>query len=268
MNLEDIHHYFSIIKKSNFRFFLFSIALSILLTAVIYFRESNLIDEISFVHVLIWQLTIWTPWSVSYTLFLRFKDRPRIQKHSDLLFFTIGIFWIGIHFIWFFLISSNFSPYLGKPATGYGVYPYFFIFWTLIDFMILITIYFISKQAAVTSINSLGPKTYKLELTRGGETILCTPQEIYWLSSDNYYTHLQTSYGKFIMRNTLKYYYEMLQSNNFLQIHRSTVINIDFVIGLSKIDKKLFVLTKDQGKHAVSRNNAAIVKEKFQKLKS
>ncbi len=247
-------------QRAVFKFLAFIASLSIVLSVVIYFREEEIKDQINFIKVLVWQLVIWCPWMLMYYFSPKVWARVKTVNYGSSIYYCFGLTWVFLHFTWFFFISSNYSPYLGMPATGYGVYPYFFIFWTLID-IIIVGIILYSETQEYSSKRSSTPTI--IELTRREEKLFCEPQEIHWLSSDNYYTHLETKHGKFVMRQTLKYYKEQLRSDEFIQIHRSTIVNIRFVKGLSKDNNKLYVMLKDGSKKSVSKKNVVMVRSLF-----
>lgn len=242
----------NISKRANLQFSVFIVSLSIVFSLAIYLREVSIKDQVDFIKVLLWQMIIWTPWAIVFYLSPKVRAGLRTIRYGDALYYGSGLVWVCIHYGWFFLISSNYSPYLGKPATGYGVYPYFFIFWSLIDLIIIGLIIYI--QIPDNSVKKV-PKPKLIELTRGGETFFCNPYDIHWLSSDNYYTHLYTIRGKFIMRKTLKYYHEHINSYEFIQIHRSTIVNLRYIKGLTKYHNKLCVILKDGTKKTVSKKN-------------
>jgi len=246
-------------KKTTLQFSVFIISLSIVFSLVIYLREADIKDQIHFSNVLLWQVIIWIPWIVVFYLSPRIRTSLRPVKYGETIYYGSGFICLCIHYGWFFWISSNYSPYLGMPATGFGVYPYFFIFWTLVDLIIIGIIYTIGRNNSVKIIS----KPIMIELNRGGETFFCNPKDIYWLASDNYYTHLHTIHGKFVMRKTLKHYKEQINSQDFVQIHRSTVINVQYVKGFTRYNKRLFVILKDDSKKPVSKKNVPGVKAIF-----
>jgi DNA-binding LytR/AlgR family response regulator len=158
---------------------------------------------------------------------------------------------VSIHFGWFFFVSSYYSPYLGFPATRYGVYPYFFIFWSAIDIGLL---GFVFDQI---NRNKEDPRTFdtiRIELVRGDKKYFCESRQVYWLAADNYYTKLYTEYGTFLMRKSLKHFKDLLPPEEFKKIHRSTVININQVSQLVRgKNDSLEVVLKDGNKRRVSR---------------
>lgn len=250
-------------KRSILIFIVFIASLSLVLSLAIYLREGSLKHQIDFSNVLLWQMIIWSPWAAAFYLLSIVNTNLRTIKYGDIIYYVSGLVWVCLHYVWFYFISSNYSPYLGQPGTGYGVYRYFFIFWTLID---LIFIGYIKNNKYAQRPDTSEKKESKptlIQLTRGRETFFCEPRDIHWLSSVNYYTTLYTVHGKFIMRKTLKYYNEHINSDEFIQIHRSTIVNVKYVKGLSKSRNELCVVLKDDTKKTVSKKNQPKVRSIF-----
>ena len=236
-------------KLKNFVFLFLIIAF--VLGGLIYWREYATRDQVSLIHVLIWQIGVWAPWILGFIL-LRKMHRNLVNTKIGLAKLTlIGVVLVGLHFGWFFLLSSTASPYLNLPGSRFGVYRYFFVFWTLIDLALL--------WFMVDKLNTSQEQTEKipllLELTRGGNKFFCKPSDIQWLVSENYYTKLATNQGIFMMRKPLKTYLEILPMHTFLKIHRSTIINMDYVVELARgSGSTLEVIMQDGTRRRVSKS--------------
>lgn len=227
-----------------------TITIGILLGLLIYWREGAARDQVSLYHVLLWQIAIWTPWVIGFWVLDRIIKKTNKSKYSGLMLFGYCIILVGLHFGWFFFLSSNFSPYLDLPGSRYGVYRYFFIFWTLIDVGL---IWFIIDKLKVVENEELTPPLL-FELTRGGNKYFCEPAQILLLAAENYYTKLYTTEGVFIMRKPLKSFQEVLPPDTFKKIHRSTIINVNYVSELGRgNDKGLEVIMKDGTRRRVSK---------------
>jgi len=127
-------------KIRNIKFYIFLVLFAISLASIIYWREDGARQEVAFWHVGIWQVCIWIPWVFGYHFFGWVIKSTQHFKPKKIVLLGSCIIWTGVHFVYFFEISSNFSPYLELTATRYGVYPYFFIFWTLIDIGLILHI--------------------------------------------------------------------------------------------------------------------------------
>ncbi len=218
---------------------------------LIYWREYATRDQVTLIHVLLWQLLIWLPWILIFLAFKILIEKLRRITYGRALIIGIGFAWVAMHFGWFFNLSSTISPYLDLTGSKYGVYRYFFVFWTLIDFGILwfvIDKLWWKKDAKIEA-----PVLF--ELTRGGKKHFCEPAQIHWLAAENYYTKLFTTEGVFLMRKPLKSFYDVLPAETFKKIHRSTIINVDFVSELARgTGSTLEVIMKDGTKRRVSKS--------------
>ena len=225
---------------------------------IIYWREGDVRNQISFLHVLCWQIGIWILWWPAYLVFEKMIVKSGWRKGIAL---ASGFLWLGIHYSWFVFLSSRFSPYLGLPATRYGVYPYFFIFWTLVD---IVLIWYVLNILDRQKLKFMESKPAMFELSRGDKTFYCHPEQIHWLSAEDYYTRFHTEQGAFLIRNSLTEILKKLPQGDFKRIHRSTVINIRYVSGLGKTrNGGLEVILKDGSTRKVSRNHLKEIKSLF-----
>lgn len=232
--------------------------IGILLGLLIYWREYSVREQVSLLQVLIWQIGIWTPWTFSFKVFEKIMEKTHQTRMGILLLFVSCILWVGLHYGWFFFLSATFSPYLGLSETRFGVYPYFFIFWTLMDLGLM---WFVIDKLQV--VKSEEPPLL-VELTRGGNKYFCGPEQIHWLAAENYYTKLYTTEGVFVMRKPLKAFHDVLPPVIFKKIHRSTIINVNYVSELAKgHDHRLEVVMKDGTRRRVSRNFAKEINHFF-----
>ena len=227
------------------------LAIALILASLIFWREYELRYEVALYKVILWQLAIWTPWVLGFWVLHSALPKIGSLKYGSLFLPALCFFLIGLHFGWFFLISSNFSPYIGQYGCRFGVFRYFFVFWTFIDVILLWFV--VDKLKGVPRAEATPP--LRLELTRGNNTYFCEPDQIHYLASENYYTKLFTSEGVFVMRKPLKYFGDVLPQEIFKKIHRSTIVNVNHVAELARDkDYKLDVVMKNGTRKRVSRN--------------
>ena len=114
--------------------------LSGVMAAAIAWRVSGRTGVPHFMPIFTWQLAIWFPW-VAYYIAVNFL-RNRIctlqiaSVRASGLHVVAALLIAISHLGWYWQVSSNFSPFLGLPSTRFGVYPFFFIFWFLIDLLL------------------------------------------------------------------------------------------------------------------------------------
>lgn len=228
-----------------------TISIALVMGLLIYLREYETRDQVTLYRVFLWQLGIWLPWIIGFKVLERIIKKINKTKFGIFLLLSSSIIWAGLHLGWFFFLSSTYSPYLGLPGSRFGVYRYFFIFWTLIDVGLIWFV--IDKLKGVE--NEKLPPPLLFELTRGSNKYFCEPSQIQLLVAENYYTKLYTTEGVFVMRKPLKSFQDVLPPDMFKRIHRSTIINVNYVSELAKDDyKSLEVIMKDGTRRKVSRN--------------
>lgn len=240
------------------KFLALTIFIGVCLGLLIYWREHDVRAMVSLTGVLLWQIAIWSPWTLGFKLLESVGGLSSRPGYRILLLAVFSLVWISLHFAWFFVFSSYFSPYLDLPGTRFGVFRYFFVFWTVMDLGLLLFVLDKIKTGPKESPSLL------LELTRGSNKFFCEPSQIYLLTAENYYTRLLTSEGVFVMRKPLKAYEEMLPPDIFLRIHRSTIINVNHVSELARGNGHgLEVIMKDGSRRKVSRNSTSEINRFF-----
>ncbi|SHG73041.1 LytTR family DNA-binding domain-containing protein [Flagellimonas flava] len=236
------------------------IVIASILGLLIYWREYATRDQVEVYQVVLWQVGIWMPWLLGFMALQGLEKWSRNIKNNLFLLITASLILIVLHFGWFFWLSSNASPYLHLEGSKFGVYRYFFIFWTFID---LGLVWFIIDKLKTSEHEKQDPPLL-LELTRGGNTVFCEPSQIHLLAAENYYTKLFTSEGVFVMRRPLKSFLEVLPDRTFQKIHRSTIINLEQVSELARGNgSTLEVVMKDGTRKRVSKNYIKEVKRFF-----
>jgi DNA-binding LytR/AlgR family response regulator len=73
-----------------------------------------------------------------------------------------------------------------------------------------------------------------INASSGADVKLITVDEICYFQSDTKYTRAVTSNGEALIRKSLKELLEELDPSSFWQIHRSTVVNVNAIAGVSR----------------------------------
>lgn len=242
-------------------------AVSIVLALVTYARTVGEFGEVSFWRVLAWQLGIWLPWTGLAPLIAisTLPEEGAISRPGGLFrpLLLLPLI-VGLHMAWFYWLSSLFSPYLGAEPTRYGVFPFFFVFWTFLDlaFGALVIGYarlLILQDHAAELLQATGDSTSpkgqgRLIVRSKGRDILLSTDEIMWIGAEDYYASLHTEGGNYLIRRTMKELVGLLPASNFLRVHRSTIINIAFLDRVEPGDKSAAaVILKDGTRRRVSR---------------
>jgi len=87
-------------------------------------------------------------------------------------------------------------------------------------------------------------------------------QEIRYLEADGDYVTIHTEKDKFLKEKTMKYFEIHLDPARFIRIHRSTIINVDFMDKLEYYDKESYaILMKDGTRLKASTAGYKLLKE-------
>lgn len=69
----------------------------------------------------------------------------------------------------------------------------------------------------------------KIPVRQGNKTYIVDPRNILYISASGYYAELFTSEKKHVLRESLNNLEEILDPSSFVRVHRSTIINLNFV---------------------------------------
>ncbi len=113
-----------------------------------------------------------------------------------------------------------------------------------------------------TSTNTINNK--KFAIKSNGKIILINKSDIKYITASGYYAEVFTSEKKYLIRESLSNLLDKLNSDLFIRIHRSTIINLDMVHELiysnySEIDVRMV----DEKRFRVSKSNRSQLTEKI-----
>ena len=94
----------------------------------------------------------------------------------------------------------------------------------------------------------------KIPVRTGYKVQLISVDKIKYITASGYYSEIFTDDKKYVLRESIKNLIEQLKSGSFARIHRSTIINFDFIdelvysnygeLDVKMLDKKLFRVSK------------------------
>ncbi|MGZ5190417.1 MAG: LytR/AlgR family response regulator transcription factor [Flavisolibacter sp.] len=106
-------------------------------------------------------------------------------------------------------------------------------------------------------------KNYRLALQTHGGIRLISPSEIIRCEGHNNYTHFfLTDQSVIVTSKTIKEYEDILSEHNFMRVHKSHLINLDFVEELTQDHR---IILKNKNSVEVSRRRRAEVAEALRK---
>jgi two-component system LytT family response regulator len=86
-------------------------------------------------------------------------------------------------------------------------------------------------------------------VTKDGSKISVLPVDsIKWIEAQDDYVMINSDQGRFLKKKTMKYFENHLDENAFIRIHRSYIINADFIQHLEQKGKESYQLILKNGK--------------------
>ena len=233
-------------------------------SAIIYTRVIDAPYAASFISILWWQTLVWSPWLI-FGQFINILDhRFPIVEQSVFQWLirhtlTCAILML-VHGGWFFVVSNNYSPFLGAENTRYGAFLFFFIMWAICDFLfywMLLGIFALRQLLSVSPVNSNENSIqtdYLLLKTTGRQSSVPT-QDILWIEAEDYCCRVHTNLNNYLVRQSLNSFEESLPPDLFLRIHRSTIVNVKQVELIEKAENRKHIIRLRNGiERAISRS--------------
>jgi hypothetical protein len=206
------------------------------MAVAIAWREAYGSEAVAFLPILGWQLLVWLPWVGIYYVVRYLIRRLGTYQDASLIGLVLHVF--------------------AAMGTRFGAYAYFFVFWFLIDLLLYWAILVRPEPVQETReqrANSATTECYSVR--KGGSQHLVRTTDIRWVEAQGYYAALHTDDGSFLLRRSLTRLEDELDPESFIRIHRSTIVNVDHVNGLTTNDSgSCLVMLADGTRRGVSRN--------------
>ncbi len=106
--------------------------------------------------------------------------------------------------------------------------------------------------------------TNRIMVKREGGVCFIDVKDIMAIEASDYYLKIITSIDEHIMCKSLNSIEEKLDNNQFVRIHRSTIINIDHIQSIEKYTAdEHIVIQKNNNKYRISKNGRKNLKNRF-----
>ncbi|MBT5074776.1 MAG: LytTR family transcriptional regulator [Kordiimonadaceae bacterium] len=241
-----------------------TLSVTMLFSVIIYLRVNMAPDGKNFIPIFLWQMVVWSPWLLYGHLNSWLDHRYPIVEQPILYWVlrhsALCALVVASHVVWFFMISSNFSPFLGVENTGYGAFFFFFIMWGICDFLIywtLLGIYALQQLLSVSpsEAEQAKPKPDYFLLKTTGQQSSVRISDILWIEAEDYCCRVHTETDNYLVRQSLNSFEKSLPGENFLRIHRSTIVNVAQVELIEKQQNKRHIVRLRNGtQRAISPN--------------
>jgi len=66
-------------------------------------------------------------------------------------------------------------------------------------------------------------------IKHSGKIIFIEPEQLIWIEADGYYVKLHTTKKSYLIRKSMKQIGQLLPSQSFMRIHKSSIINISYI---------------------------------------
>ena len=105
-------------------------------------------------------------------------------------------------------------------------------------------------------------KLHRVVIKKSGKIHVISTSDINFLEAQDDYVMVYTDEGKYLKQQTMKYFEQHLDSQQFVRVHRSYIANIACIERIEPYEKSNFILIlKDGNKVPVSRGGMQVLKE-------
>jgi two-component system LytT family response regulator len=87
----------------------------------------------------------------------------------------------------------------------------------------------------------------RVVIKEGSKISIIPVETIKWIEAQDDYIMINCDQGRFLKQKTMKYFENHLNENNFIRIHRSYIINVDFIQHLEQTGKESYQLILKNG---------------------
>lgn len=106
--------------------------------------------------------------------------------------------------------------------------------------------------------------TNRIIVKREGGVTFIDVNDIVAIEASDYYLKIITSINEHVMRKSLNAIEERLDVNKFVRIHRSTIVNIDYIKSIEKFTADEHIIKmKNNNKYRISKTGRKKLKNKF-----
>ena len=103
---------------------------------------------------------------------------------------------------------------------------------------------------------------HRVVIKKTGKIHVISTEDINYLEAQDDYVMIYTDEGKYLKQQTMKYFEQHLDSQQFVRVHRSYIANITCIERIEPYEKSNFILIlKDGNKVPVSRSGMQVLKE-------
>jgi len=105
-------------------------------------------------------------------------------------------------------------------------------------------------------------KLHRVVIKKSGKIHVISTDDINFLEAQDDYVMIYSDEGKYLKQQTMKYFENHLDSQQFVRVHRSYIANITCIERIEPYEKSNFILIlKDGNKVPVSRSGMQVLKE-------
>lgn len=127
----------------------------------------------------------------------------------------------------------------------------------------ILTNYKESLQNLISNIRNPDEEPQKISLQIGNDLKIIEVKDLSYLEADDNYTKLFINEDFIIVSKTLKYFESLLDKSKFFRVHKSYLININYVVEIIKDDNNHYVALQNGTKILIARRRLKDFKERI-----
>lgn len=119
-------------------------------------------------------------------------------------------------------------------------------------------------EEEITNQEEFQPKEFleRISVKTGQKLDVLIPKDIMFLQSNGDYVSIYSKDNVYLKEQTMKYFENNLSPKQFIRIHRTYIVNVDFIISINSYKKNQFIVTlKNNYELKASQSGYKILKE-------
>lgn len=208
--------------------------------------------------------------TVKYSHFSLLEFRQRFANYSALAILFV-VCWIGLEYFILYISLSEGEWNLFMPVLGVR------ILLAILTYVLAVLVYnniytvkeidLIDEEEPVdnSELVEVAEKTETIEriAVRNGQKIdVVMISEVIYLQAEGDYVMIHSTKGKFLKEQTMKSFENLLPADKFVRVHRSSIVNVDFITQIELYGKQTQLLKMRNGTEVkISLNGYKLLKQ-------
>jgi len=253
-----------VMKKIDFTYIIFYSVLSILIAIAFYLVTKSLVPlstsvlvlDSALIGIILGVLVFILQNIIEYANYILLPTPQRIVNYSALAILFV-LCWIGFGYLFLYMLLPEKDFLSFVPLLPVRIFIAILVYISLVLFFINrfsikeVEMENVISEPIVMNEQETPVRTVeileRIAVKNGQKIDVILVEEAICLLAEGDYVMIHSGKGKFLKEQTMKYFEQNLPSNKFVRVHRSSIVNVDFVAKIELYDKQSQLLKLQNG---------------------